>query len=153
MHRDCATAMTMNAGSATVSSRSAEEIEGNQRWTIPSKASAPSNGPSPVGRVERQVLGDLALPAVAVREQPLLVVVELLARLGGELEVRALDDGVHRAGLLAEAAIDALRHVDVVARGAARAVVARGSASMVMACAGQIASHSLQAMQRSSPLG
>ena len=29
----------------------------------------------------------------------------------------------------------------------------RGPASMVMACAGQIASHSLQAMQRSSPLG
>ncbi len=29
----------------------------------------------------------------------------------------------------------------------------RGSASMVMAWAGQIASQSLQAMQRSSPLG
>jgi hypothetical protein len=29
----------------------------------------------------------------------------------------------------------------------------RSPASMVMACAGQIASHSLQAMQRSSPLG
>jgi hypothetical protein len=29
----------------------------------------------------------------------------------------------------------------------------RGSASMVIACAGQIASHSLQAMQRSSPFG
>ena len=30
---------------------------------------------------------------------------------------------------------------------------ARGSASIVIACAGQIASHNLQAMQRSSPLG
>jgi hypothetical protein len=29
----------------------------------------------------------------------------------------------------------------------------RSSASMVMACAGQMASHSLQAMQRSSPVG
>ena len=29
----------------------------------------------------------------------------------------------------------------------------RGPASIVMACAGQIASHNLQAMQRSSPLG
>src|SRR4249919_922456 len=29
----------------------------------------------------------------------------------------------------------------------------RSPASMVMACAGQIASHSLQAMQRSSPFG
>src|SRR6201999_2610342 len=79
---------------------------------------------SPIGRVERDVLGDLALPAVAVREQALLVVVELLARFGSELEVRPLDDGVHRAGLLAETAVDALHHIDVVARGAARAVIA-----------------------------
>src|SRR5262249_34828424 len=79
---------------------------------------------SPVGGVEREVLGDRALPAVAVGEQALLVVVELLARLGRELEVRALDDGVDRAGLLAHAAVDALHHVDVVARGAPRAVVA-----------------------------
>src|SRR5262245_7793206 len=77
---------------------------------------------SPVRRVERDVLGDLALPAVAVREQALLVVVKLLAGLGRELEVRTLDDRIHRAGLLAQAAIDALHHVDVVARRAARAV-------------------------------
>src|SRR5262249_56875374 len=79
---------------------------------------------SPVRRVERQVLGDRARPAVAVREQALLVVVELLARLGRELEVGPRDDGVDRAGLLAHAAVDALHHVDVVARGAAGAVVA-----------------------------
>src|SRR6516225_2453445 len=79
---------------------------------------------SPVGRIERDVVGDLALPAVAVREQALLVEVELLARLGRELEVRSFDDGVDRAGLLAKSAIDAFDHVDVVARGAARAVVA-----------------------------
>src|SRR6202012_1347058 len=66
---------------------------------------------------------DLAFPAVAVGEQALLVVVELLAALGGELEVRALDDGIDRAGLLAHAAIDAFDHVDVVAGGAPRAAV------------------------------
>src|SRR5262249_27651592 len=80
--------------------------------------------PSPIRCVEGQVLGDLALPAVAIRKQPLLVVIELLARLGGELEVRPLDDGVDRAGFLAKAAIDAFHHVNVVSRGAARAVVA-----------------------------
>src|SRR4029079_119469 len=74
--------------------------------------------------VERDVLGNLALPAVAVREQAFLVVVELLARLGGEFEIRALDDGVDRTGLLAQAAVDALHHIDVVARGAAGTVVA-----------------------------
>src|SRR4051812_34773759 len=78
--------------------------------------------PSPIRRIERDVFGDLALPAVAVRKQAFLVEVELLARLGGELEVRAFDDGVHRAGLLAKAAIDAFDHIDVVARGAAVAV-------------------------------
>src|SRR5687767_4752821 len=38
------------------------------------------------------------------------------------LEHARLDDRVHRAGLLAEAAEDALHQIDVVARGAARAV-------------------------------
>src|SRR5205814_8309025 len=79
---------------------------------------------SPIRRIERDVLGDLAFPAVAVREQALLVVIELLARLGGELEVRPLDDRIDRAGFLAQPAIDALHHVDVVARGAPRAIVA-----------------------------
>src|SRR5690606_37665886 len=39
--------------------------------------------------------------------------------------VRPLHDRIHRARLLAEAAIDAFGHVDVVARGAAAAVLAR----------------------------
>src|SRR5712671_3756074 len=83
--------------------------------------------PSPIFRVELDGLGDLALPAVAVGQQSVLVVVELLARLGRELEVGPLDDGIDRAGLLAQPAVDALHHVDVVAGGAARAVVAAGT--------------------------
>src|SRR5215831_7901601 len=79
---------------------------------------------SPVRRIERDVVGDLALPAVAVREQALLVEVKLLARLGGELEVRPFDDGVDRAGFLAKPAVDAFDHIDVIARGAARPVIA-----------------------------
>src|SRR5262249_59066146 len=68
---------------------------------------------SPVRRIERDVVGDLALPAVAVREQALLVEVKLLARLGGELEVPPFDDGVDRAGFLAKPAVDAFDHTDV----------------------------------------
>jgi hypothetical protein len=68
--------------------------------------------------------GDLRLVAVAHREQHLLGVVEVAALLAVVLEHARLDDGVHRAGLLAEAAEDALGQVDVVARRAARAVVA-----------------------------
>src|SRR5690606_16791861 len=74
--------------------------------------------------VQNHVARDLALPPVAIGEQLVLVVIKFLARLGRELEIRSLDDGVDRAGLLAEAAIDALHHVDVVAHGAAGAVIA-----------------------------
>src|SRR4030095_7590136 len=66
----------------------------------------------------------LALPAVAIGEEFLLVIIKFLARLGGEFEIRSLDDGIDRTGLLAQAAIDAFHHVDVVADGAAGAVVA-----------------------------
>src|SRR5262249_13859976 len=78
---------------------------------------------SPILRVERYALGDLTLPAIAIREQAFLVVIKLFAGFGRKFEVRTLDDRVDRAGLLAHAAIDALDHVDVVARRAPRAVV------------------------------
>src|SRR5680860_813168 len=68
---------------------------------------------SPIGRVEQDVLRNRPLPAGAVRERALLVVVGLLGCLGRELEVWSQDDGVDRAGLLAKAAVDAFRHVDV----------------------------------------
>jgi len=77
-----------------------------------------------IGRVEQDVLRNRPLPAVAVREQAFLVVVELLGRLGRELEVRPQDDGVDGTGLLAEAAVDAFHHIDVEADGPPRAVVA-----------------------------
>lgn len=66
--------------------------------------------------------GQLRLPLVTVREQLLLVVKQLFPCLGGVLGVGALDNGVHGARLLAEAAVDALGHVDVVAGCAAGAV-------------------------------
>src|SRR6266478_8193678 len=82
---------------------------------------------SPVWRIESEVLGDLPLPAVAVGKQPLLVEVEFLARLGGKLEIGAFDDGVDWTGLLAKPAVDAFDHIDIVARGATRTVVAARS--------------------------
>src|SRR5258708_3883068 len=75
---------------------------------------------SSIRRVERDTLCDRPLPAVAVREQAFLVVVELLGCLGRELEVRSQDDGIDGAGLLAEAAVDAFHHVDVEAGGPPR---------------------------------
>src|SRR5690606_28906956 len=80
---------------------------------------------SPVRRVSSDVARNLVFPALAVRQQLGLVVEQLLAGLGRELEIGRLHNGIHRAGFLAEAAVDALGHVDVVARGAARTVLAR----------------------------
>src|SRR5262249_11465877 len=99
-------------------------VESRRRWPRQkSKVEPIPCDVSPIRRVERDVLGDLALPAVAVGKQTLLVVVEFLACRGSEFEIRSLDDRIDRAGLLTQAAIDALHHVDVVARGAARPVV------------------------------
>src|SRR3546814_4969319 len=56
-----------------------------------------------------------------------LVVDQLLGRFSRKFEIRALDDRIHRAGFLAETTIDALRHVDVVARCSAAAVCPRFS--------------------------
>src|SRR5579875_736736 len=86
---------------------------------------SPLSAPSTIGRVGRQVGRDLHLPAIAIREQLLLVVKELLPRLGRKFEIRSLDDRIHGAGLLAEPAINALRHVDVVARRTTAPVGAR----------------------------
>src|SRR6202035_2228240 len=79
---------------------------------------------SAIGRIEFDVFGELALPAIAIGEEALLVAVKLPARLGRVFKIRALDDGVDRARLLTQSAVDAFDHVDIVAGGAPRAVVA-----------------------------
>lgn len=56
------------------------------------------------------------------KEKPTLVVQQLFSRLGSVLGVGALDNGVDGARLLAEAAVDALGHVDIVAGGSSGAV-------------------------------
>jgi hypothetical protein len=63
-----------------------------------------------------------------------------------------LDDRIDRAAFLAKTAVDALEQIDVIGV-VRREPSARCSESMVMASAGHTASHSLQAMQRSSPFG
>src|SRR5581483_5229530 len=72
--------------------------------------------------VDFPVPGYLLLIAVADGQQHRLGVVEVAALLAVVLEDARLDDRIDRAGLLAEAAEDALRQVDVIARRAARAV-------------------------------
>src|SRR3990167_3867361 len=81
--------------------------------------------PLPVGCVQLKILRDQPFPAVAVRKQAFLVIEQLLARLRRKLEIRPLDDRIDRTRLLAETAIDALHHVDVVTRRASRPVFAR----------------------------
>src|SRR5688500_743864 len=85
----------------------------------------PGSCPSSVRRVLRARGGDLRLEAVADREQLLLVHDVLAALLEVVFVDGGLDDRVDRAALLAETAEDGLEQVDVVARGAARGVLAR----------------------------
>src|SRR6516225_2469280 len=93
-------------------------------WTINAASRpAPDQLGSTVGRLKREVIGDLSLPAIAVRQQLFLIVEEFFVRLGGELEVRPLDDRINWARLLTIAAIDAFRHIDVVSRRAPTAIL------------------------------
>src|SRR3989339_2063574 len=78
--------------------------------------------PSPERRVGRPTFGDLRLQAVADRQQLRLGHDVLAARVEVVFVDVRLDDRVHRAGFLAEPAVDALEQVDVVARSAAGAV-------------------------------
>ena len=64
----------------------------------------------------------LRLPFVSVLDQLLLVVEELLVEEGRVLEVGTFDDCINGARLLAEAAKDALGHIDVVLSGSAGAI-------------------------------
>jgi hypothetical protein len=61
-----------------------------------------------------QVACQLNLPLVTVGQQLLLVVQKLLVCLCGVLVVRSLDNSINRAGLLAETAVNALGHVNIV---------------------------------------
>src|SRR3546814_2838539 len=65
-----------------------------------------------------------------------------------KFEVRPLDDGIDRARFLTEAAIDALGHVDVVARRAAAAVLAR----LGLDCDGERRAHRLAQFARDTAL-
>ena len=79
---------------------------------------------SSIGRIRPRGRRQLRLPLIPVRQQLLFIVQQLFPRLSCILGVRALHNRVHRTAFLAEAAVDAFGHVDVVPRGAARAVLA-----------------------------
>src|ERR1700753_2787425 len=84
-----------------------------------------TSSPSPVRRVLRARGRDVGLEAIADREELQLRHDVLAAFLEVVFVHGRLDDRVDRTALLAEAAIDALEEIDVVARRAARAVGAR----------------------------
>src|SRR6266446_7794939 len=116
-------ASTRNSAECTGLRAVITQIAAITRITAKNQKTAASNmARSAVGGVRGAVAGDLLLVAVAYGEQHFLGVVEVAALLAVVLEDARLDDRVHRAGLLAQAAEDALGEVDVVARGAARAV-------------------------------
>lgn len=76
----------------------------------------------PIRRIRPCHSRQLRLPLIPIRQQLLLVIQQLLPRLRSILRIRALHNGIYRAALLAETAVNAFRHVDVVARGSPGAV-------------------------------
>ena len=65
------------------------------------------------------VASELGFPLVTVGQQLFLIVEKLFVANGSVLVVRTLYDSIDWTGLLAEAAVDAFGHVDVVASGSA----------------------------------
>jgi hypothetical protein len=70
-----------------------------------------------------QILGNLSLPLVSVREKLFLVVKQFFMCLTCELEIRAFHNGIDGASLLTESAIDTLGHVNVVASSSAGTIL------------------------------
>ena len=68
------------------------------------------------------VSSQLRFPSVAVCQQFLLVVEQLFMGDGGILIVRAFDNGINRASLLAKSTINAFCHVDIVSGSSSRTI-------------------------------
>src|SRR4051812_9860880 len=113
---------------------------GRDIGSVASRPGEPKSGApeemSAIRRVLLDVARDLALPPVSVVQKPGLVEQKLLTGLDGEFEAWAFHDGVHGAGFLAQPAIDALHHVDVVPGGAAGAGAPGGSRPAGRLCRG-----------------
>ncbi len=62
------------------------------------------------------------------------VVEKFLTRLGSILKVGTFDDGINRAGLLAETTEDAFRQIDIVARGSSASIRTRFSINCDRLC-------------------
>jgi len=80
---------------------------------------------STVQVISLDILRKNILPAIAIGQELLLVVQQLLMVFNRKLEVRSFHDGIHRACLLAEATVNALGHIDVVLSRTATVVTAR----------------------------
>lgn len=76
----------------------------------------------PVWRIRTRYRSQLRLPLVSIRQQLLLIVQQLLPCLSRILRIRSLHDRINRTAFLAEPAVYAFRHINVVPRGPSRAV-------------------------------
>jgi len=77
-----------------------------------------------VEMISLQVTSQLDLPLVAIGQELLLVVQQLLVCLCRVFVVGALNNSVDGTSLLTETAVNALGHVNIVTRSAARSILA-----------------------------
>jgi len=71
----------------------------------------------------QQILRDLLLPLVSVREKLLLIIQQFLVRLGRKLKIRSLHNSIHRTRFLTKSTVNALRHINVIPRSSAGSVL------------------------------
>mmetsp|Transcript_21823 Transcript_21823/g.51769 ORF Transcript_21823/g.51769 Transcript_21823/m.51769 type:complete len:249 (+) Transcript_21823:122-868(+) len=75
-----------------------------------------------VKKLAHQIFGNLFLPFVSVGKELFLVVQEFLVGFGCEFVVWTLHNGIDGTRLLAESAVDALGHIDIVTSGSTSTV-------------------------------
>ena len=80
--------------------------------------------PLTIGCIGGKVRGNCPFPLRAVFEELGLVIEQFLTRFCCEFEVRTFDNRINRSSLLTKSAVNALGHIDVIARGPAAAVIA-----------------------------
>src|ERR1019366_1401084 len=115
-------------------------LSGEENWPPPCQGGRACEGVErsfpclPVLGIRRPVLGDLLFIFNAHRQHHRLRVIQFAALLAVILEHARFDNRVHRTGLFAEAAEDALGQVDVILRSAPCAVLTFGHFDLDRQC-------------------
>ena len=81
------------------------------------------------------------------------IIVKLFFGLRCKFKIWALHNSIYRARFLTQTTINTLEHINIISSSFSTPIFFLSSDSIVIACAGQTASHNLHAIHLSSPFG